>query len=125
MDASMFQRAKGLAFITSAFILVYVMGAIFLVASLLGVQSLAPSVWQRGSMPLYIPVFLLGAAGGLGLLRGKRWGVYGLVGSWVLTGLLNLLFPVETTASYRGLNVGLWLVVGFFLALQPVWRELE
>ena len=125
MNTAAFHKAKRLALITSVLIVLYLAGAILLITGWFGVQSLDPAVWRTESLPLYAVTFLIGAISGFGVLRWKRWGVYGLVGTWVLTGILNVAFPVETTTSYHVLNAGIWLIVGFFLALLPVWQELE
>ena len=83
---------RGLSIILVLFTLIYTLGLIYLLLCWFGVQSFDPAVWQPNSLSLYIFVFLMGTGSLYEIWRGQKWGVYGLVGTWVLTGVLNFVF---------------------------------
>jgi hypothetical protein len=102
---------------------VYVGVAVYFLLGWAGLQSL-PLVWReiKGTLPLYGLVGILGAASCILILRRKRWGVYGLLGTWAATATLNIAFPrpVNIVAMVMAL-----LLVGITaLDIRRVWRFL-
>lgn len=101
---------------------IYPLVVLYLLLGWMGRQSLSPE-WHRDSLPLYALVCSLGAVSSLALLRRRRWGVYGLIGTWVATAILNGVY-------FRSLNLSasigaLLLVIGFMLDIRCAWRSLR
>ena len=104
--------------------IVYVGVAVYFLLGWAGLQSL-PLVWSemKGTLPLYGLVGILGAVSCILILRRKRWGVYGLLGTWAATATLNIAFPrpVNIVAMIMAL-----LLVGITaLDIHRVWRFLN
>lgn len=114
--------SRGLSIILVLFTLVYALGLVYLLLSWLGIQSFDPAIWQPDSLPIYMLVFLIGTVSLYGIWKGKKWGVYGLASTWVLTGLLNLVFALPTPNRYTFL--AFLLVIILFLLLRPAWRKM-
>ena len=124
MTAAKTSTYRGFVLVVLLLTLTYGIGMMTAVGGWLGHQNLDPDIWQPQSLPYFSFVFGLGFVSSLALLSGKRWGVYGLVTTWISTGLLNLIlgppFP-----PYTLIVLGVILVVAFFVSLLPVWPELE
>jgi len=116
---------RGFSIILAVFTFIYPMGTIFLFLTWLGVQSFDPLIWQPESLPFYVLVFLLGSISIYGLWKRKKWGVYGLAGTWMLTGIINLGFVPPTPMPYRNTFLALLLVIAFFLLLLPEWQRMD
>ncbi len=86
------RRSWQLSTLEALFALIYALGAIYFFLAWLGQQSIAPA-WQMESLPLYALLFMAGTVSAMALIPWKRWGVYGLIATWVATIALNLLFP--------------------------------
>ena len=100
---------------------VYVGVAAYFLLGWAGLQSL-PLVWRemKGTLPLYGLVGILGAASCILILRRKRWGVYGLLGTWAATATLNIAFP--RPVNIVALVMALLLVGITALDIRRVWR---
>lgn len=100
---------------------IYPLVVLYLLLGWMGRQSLSPE-WHRESLPLYALVCSLGAVSSFGLLRWRRWGVYGVIGTWVATAILNGVYlrPLNLMASIGALL----LVIGFMLDIRCAWRSL-
>lgn len=61
----------------------------------------------------------------IGILKGKRWGVYCLAGAWALTGVINLVFVPRAPLPFWNIYLAVLLVIAFFLFLLPVWQKME
>jgi hypothetical protein len=119
------KRSRGLSIILVFFELVYALGTIYLLLSWFGIQFYDPNIWQHNSLPFYALVFLVSAISIFGIWKWKKWGVYGLTGSWVITGILNLVFVSPTPAPYSYTFVAVLLVITLFLLLLPAWQNME
>jgi hypothetical protein len=103
--------------------IVYVGVAVYFLLSWAGLQSL-PLIWRemKGTLPLYGLVGILGAVSCILILRRKRWGVYGLLGTWAATATLNIAFP--RPVNIVAMVVALLLVGITALDIRRVWRFL-
>jgi hypothetical protein len=119
------QHGRGLLIILAFFMLIYSIGAFYFLLSWSGVQSFDPIHWQPNSIPFYALVFLIGLASVYGIWRWKKWGVYGLAGTWILTGIINLVFVSPAPVPYRNTFFAALLVIAFFLLLLPDWQNME
>lgn len=90
-------------------VIIYAMGAMYFLFGWLGRQSV-PAVWPKESFPFYALVFASGAISALAVLRWKRWGVYGMAATWMITLVLNILFPGP-------LQIGATIIAGVVVAL--------
>lgn len=104
--------------------IVYLLGAIYAVLGWGGVQSVEPTLWPRAALPFYALVFLGGGASALAIGLWKKWGVYGLIVTWILTTILNGVF-VGSLALEPTTIMALLLVVLFAYELPRVWRHLN
>ncbi len=89
----------------------------------IGWQGLLPE-WYREPLLLYILVSLLGTISSFALvLKWRRWGVYGLIGTWVATAILNVISsrPLRPDATAWGSL----LMIVFLLEVRRSWRFLE
>ncbi len=86
------KRNWQLSTLEAFFALVYALGAVYFFMAWLGKQSVAPS-WRPESLPLDTLIFAFGAVSVMALFKWKRWGVYGLLATWVATMAMNILFP--------------------------------
>ena len=118
-------RFRGLSIILMFFELVYALGIIYFLLSWFGVQFYDPNIWQHNSLPFYALVFLISAVSIFGVWKWKKWGVYCLAGSWVLTGILNLVFVSPTPTPYSYTFLAILLVITLFLLLLPAWHYME
>jgi hypothetical protein len=116
---------RGFYVILSVFTFTYAVGFFFLLLSWLGLQGFDPSRWQHNALPFYALVFLIGTISLFGIWKWKKWGVYGLAGAWVLTGILNLVFIPPTPIPYKQTFFAMLLVIAFFLLLLSDWQKLE
>jgi hypothetical protein len=116
---------RGFYVILSVFTFTYTVGLIFMLFSWLGLQGFDPSRWQRNALPFYALVFLIGTISLFGIWKWKKWGVYGLAGAWVFTGVLNLVFIPPTPIPYKQTFLAALLVIAFFLLLLSDWQKLE
>jgi hypothetical protein len=119
------KHTRGLSTILALFAFVYVPGFFYLLLSWFGIQSYDPLRWQYNSLPLYALVFLTGTVSLYGIWKWKKWGVYGLAGTWILTGVVNLVFVPPTPMPYRNTFLAVLLVIAFFLLLLPAWQNME
>ncbi len=119
------KRSRGLSILLTVFALIYGVGAIYLFLSWTGVQSYDSGFWLHASLPFYVLVFLIALIGLYGIWRGRKWGVYCLAASWVLTGVLNSIFVAPRPIPYRASFLSTVMVVTFFLVLMPKWKDLE
>jgi len=119
------KHSRGFASILALFTGIYILGAAFMLLAWSGLQGYNPYTWRRDSLPLYALVFLIGALSSLGIWKWKKWGVYGLAGTWILTGIINLVFVPPTPVPYKQIFLAILLVIAFFLLLLPSWQRLE
>ena len=117
--------SRGFTSILAIFTGVYTLGAAFMLLSWSGLQGYNPYTWRRDSLPLYALVCLSGALSSLGIWKWKKWGVYGLAGTWILSGITNLVFAPFTPVPYQQFFPAILLVIAFFLLLLPDWQKLE
>ena len=103
--------------------IVYVGVAVYFLLGWAGLQSL-PFVWRemKGALPLYGLVGILGAVSSILILRRKRWGVYGLLGTWAATATLNIAFP--RPVNIVAMAMALLLVGITALDIRRVWHFL-
>lgn len=113
------KRSIGLSIILAFFTLGYAASVVALPLMWMGVQSYDPQVFPPGSHLFYALTSLIGIASLYGIWKWKKWGVYGLAGTWVLTGIINMVF------GSPGSNLGFLLITGFFLLLLPAWQRME
>ena len=104
--------------------IVYLLGAIYAVLAWVGLESVDPSIWARPALPFYALVFLGGGASALALGLWKKWGVFGLIVTWIATTALNALFA-GSLALEPTTVMALLLVVLFAYELPRVWRYLN
>lgn len=114
----------GLFLLLLAILLTYGLGTLTAVGSWFGHQNLDPTLWAQASLPYFAFVFGLGFCSTLALLKRKRWGVYGLVITWILTGVLNVNFG-PPFPNYTLTVAAAFLIIAFFMLLLPIWPELE
>ena len=119
------KRNPGLSIILTIFAVTYVIGAIYLLLSWVGLQSYDLGFWRRESFAFYTLVFVLAETGVYGVWRWKKWGAYCLVGAWGLNEILNFLFIPPTPAPYQYSLLGILVVAIFFLFLSQSWQEME
>ena len=103
--------------------IVYPFGVLHFLLGWIGWQQLSPE-WYGEPLLLYILVGILGTLGSFALLfKSKRWGVYGLIGTWVATALLNVISsrPLRPDAIVQGSL----LIIVFLLEVRGSWRFLE
>lgn len=102
--------------------IVYPLGVIYFLLGWIGWQQLSPE-WYGVPLLLYILVGILGTISSFALmLKWRRWGVYGLIGTWVATALLNVISsrPLRPDA----LACGSVLIIVFLLEVRRSWRFL-
>lgn len=103
--------------------IVYPVAACHFFLGWIGTQRLSPE-WHGEPLLLFFLVGILGTVSSFALvLKWRRWGVYGLSGTWGATALLNLM-------SSRPLNpdamaVGSLLIALFLLEVRRSWRFLD
>lgn len=104
--------------------IVYVGVAVYFLLGWAGLQSL-PLVWRemKGTLPLYGLVGILGVVSCILILRRKRWGVYGLLGTWAVTATLNIAFP--RPVNIVAMVLALLLVGITALDIRRVWPFLN
>jgi len=117
--------SRGFSTILALFGLVYTLGAAFMLFAWSGLQSYDPLTWPSNSLPFFALVFLLGSLGALGGWKRKKWGVYALVGTWILSGVLRLVFLPSAPLPTKNSFLALLLIIAFFLLLLPEWQRLE
>ena len=117
--------SRGFSTILALFGLVYTLSAAYMLFAWSGLQSYDPLTWPSNSLPFFALVFLLGSLGALGVWKRKKWGVYALVGTWVLSGLIRLIFTPSAPVTYQNSFLALLLIIAFFLLLLPEWQRLE
>lgn len=114
----------GLFFLLLLVMITYGLGTLTAVGSWIGHQNLDPTLWSEASLPYFSFVFGLGFISTVAVLKRKRWGVYGLVITWVATGILNILFG-PPFPNYTLTVAAVFLVIAFFMLLLPIWPELK
>ncbi len=119
------KRSRGLTIILVVLTSIYILGVLYSLLSFLTLQGYDSDIWQRNSLPFYTIVFLTAAVGIFGIWEWKKWGVYGLAGAWVLTGVLDLVFVPPTPIPYIYSFLAVLLVIAFFLLLLPAWQNME
>jgi hypothetical protein len=119
------KRSRGLTIILVVLTSIYILGVLYSLLSFLTLQGYDSDIWQRNSLPFYTIVFLMAAVGIFGIWEWKKWGVYGLAGAWVLTGVLDLVFVPPTPVPYIYSFLAMLLVIAFFLLLLPAWQNME
>jgi hypothetical protein len=117
--------SRGFSVILALFSLVYTLGTAYMLFAWSGLQSFDPLNWPANSLPFFALVFLLGSLGALGIWKRKKWGVYALVGTWILSGVLRLVFTPSLPVPYKNSFLALLLIIAFFLLLLPEWKRLE
>ena len=103
--------------------IVYPLGVIHFLLGWIGWQGLSPE-WYGAPLLLYILVGILGTISSFALVvKWRRWGVYGLVGTWVATAILNVISsrPLRPDA----ITWGSVLIIVFLLEVRCSWRFLE
>lgn len=103
--------------------IVYPFGVIHFLLGWIGWQRLSPE-WYGEPLLLYMLVGILGTISSFALLlKWRRWGVYGLIGTWVATALLNVISsrPLRPDAMAWG-SV---LIIVFLLEVRRSWQFLE
>jgi hypothetical protein len=103
--------------------IVYVGVAVYFLLGWAGRQSL-PLIWieMKGALPLYGLLGIFGVVSCILFLRGKRWGAYGLLGSWVVAATLNIAFP--RPVNFVAMVMALLLVGITALDIRRVWHFL-
>ena len=104
--------------------IIYLLGAIYAVLGWTGIESVDPSLWSRAALPFYALVFLAGGASALAIGAWKKWGVYGLIVTWIATTALNGIFAGSLALEPTTI-MALLLVVLFAYELPRVWRHLN
>jgi hypothetical protein len=115
----------GFYIILSLFTFIYAAGLVFTLLSWFGIQSFDPSIWQQDALPFYAPVFMIGIVSVYGVWKWKKWGVYGLAGTWLLSGITNLVFIPPAPTPYINTFLAVLFVIAFFLFLLPSWQNME
>lgn len=103
--------------------IVYPFGVFHFLLGWIGWQRLSPE-WYGEPLLLYILVGILGTISSFALVvKWRRWGVYGLIGTWVATALLNVVSsrPLRPDA----IAWGSVLIIVFLLEVRRSWRFLE
>lgn len=119
------KHGHGFYIILSLFTLIYPLGVFFLLFAWLNVQSYDLLLWQPNTLLLYALAFLIGCVSIYGIWRKKKWGVYSLAGTWVFTGILNLVFVPSSPTPYTYTFLAVLLVIAFFLLLLPEWSRMK
>jgi hypothetical protein len=119
------KRGLGLSIMLVFNAIVYVIVAIYLILSWVGILRYDPGFWKHESLPYYILVFLIAAIGTFGIWRWKKWGAYYVIGAWGLTGILNSFFLIPTQLSFRYSGLGILLGLALFRFLLPAWQGME
>ena len=96
--------------------MVYYLGAPMALLNWVGFQM---GGWPPEQVPFYAVIFVVGAAAVAGLWYWKRWGIYGLVGVWGGTVLVNRYFNVPVNWPY--LLFGVFLILCFFWLVRRYW----
>jgi len=117
--------SQGFTSILAIFTGVYTLGAAFMLFAWSGLQGYDPHTWRRDALPFYVLVCLSGALSSLGIWKWKKWGVYGLAGTWILSGIINSVFAPPAPVPYKQFFLGILLVIAFFLLLLPDWQKME
>jgi len=107
-----------------ALAVIYLLGAIYALLGWTGLQSIDATIWPRQALPFFALTFLAGGASSLGIAAWKRWGVYGLIVTWIVTTALNGIFTGSLTVEPTTV-LALLLVVLFAYELPRVWRHLS
>lgn len=119
------KHSHGFYILLTLFTLIYSLGVIFLLLAWLGIQSYDLLLWQHDTLPLYVLVFSIGCVSIYGIWRQKKWGVYSLATTWVLTGIINLMFIPASPMPFKYTFLAVLLVIAFFLLLLPEWSRMK
>lgn len=114
--------SKSLSALLAVLLITYALGTAYFVFDLYMIKQMSMAA-STGNIPSFALVFLLGAASTWAVVRRKRIGVYGLILTWAITALLNLVFPVAVSPAAR--IAGILIVALFVYFIRPVWKEME
>lgn len=104
--------------------IVYLLGTIYALLVWTGLEPVDPALWPEAALPFYALVFLAGGVSALAIGAWKRWGVYGLIVTWIATTALNAVFAGSLALEPTTI-MALLLVVLFAYELPRVWRHLS
>lgn len=123
--ATQIRFSRGFVVVLAILTSVYPLGFAYMILSWLGVQSYNPLLWPQDTLPIYALVFLLGCAGLFWIWKRRKFGVYILTGTWILTAILNQMIRPFVPASYLSIILAYTLMIVFFLFLIPEWKHLD
>ncbi len=104
------------------FTIFYAIGLLGLLAGLTGSQYVPEGTSTTELVTLSLLV-LVGGVGIVGIFLWKKWGVYLLLLSWILTVLLNVVAPSLVTTTASSFFVLFAFVFG--LEIGRSWKEFE
>ena len=127
MNSPNHPRSLGLTALLVLLTVTYLLGSVYLLLAWMGLQSYDPLIWQRGAMPFFALLFAFGGLSALTAMRWKKWGVYSLALTWVLTGAANLSFGIPEAQPQASISAFLaaLVIIGFFLLLLPAWPSFD
>lgn len=114
------EYSKSLSALLACLLITYALGAASFVLNLIRTQQPSMDFAETFSFAL---VFLLGAASTWAIYQHKRMGVYGLILTWTITALLNLVFPNDHSSVAR--LAGITLIALFVFLIRPAWKSME
>jgi len=123
--ATQIRFGRGFAGVLAILAFVYPLGFAYMILSWLGIQSYDPLLWPHDTLPIYSLVFLLGCAGLYWIWKRRKFGVYMLAGTWILTAVLNQMIRPSASTSYLSIILAFTLMIVFFLFLLPEWKHLD
>jgi len=111
--------SKGLSALLACLLITYTLGAANFVINLFAIQQTAMGTSISETLGFAL-VFMLGSASTWVTFQHKRLGVYGLIITWTITTLLNLIFPGDYSLLTR--LAGIILIAVFVVLIRPVWK---
>ncbi len=93
------------------------------VGGMTGQQYLDENLWVLESLPYVALLSGCGFVCTIAVTRQKRWEVYGLIVTWILTSILNLVF-VPPLQPVLPILVAFSLILAFFMFLKPAWPQM-
>ena len=114
------QRSTELTAILAIFEVVSLLGLIYCLLVLVGIQSAQPMPAWR--LAFYGGWFAVSAVCVYAMLHWKKWGAYGLAAA---TSIVTVLDIVKGSATWGGASLGLLIAVLIAAYLRPHWMDFE